>query len=143
MQTFHISGMTLNIGKLTTELQQAGIAVIGISEYSDDLGNPTGEYDIDVPDGVTLEEVMAVVDAHDPTDEGEAAVDAAIQWFEDNPQIMQIVNKTVPDLQTELYALVDALFPNATQGNRTKMKLFLMGLAMQLRIWIKQRGLDE
>lgn len=68
----------------------------------------------------------------------EMARTGARQWFTDNPATMQLFTLAIPDLETEINTLVDALFPAATAGNRAKTKKFWMALAVSIRFLVKQ-----
>lgn len=77
--------------------------------------------------GVALDPIPAV-----------AAKSAANQWFADNPNGKLLFTLSIPDLSTEIATLVDALFPAATAGNRTKLKLLLMAIAVSVRVLVKR-----
>lgn len=66
---------------------------------------------------------------------------SARNWFVANPQAQQLFTLSLVDLQTEIYTRVDLLFPAATAGNRTFMKLLLMALAVCVRVLVKRERL--
>lgn len=89
------------------------------------------------------------IEANRPTAEQlaqEAAVrDAPItarQWFNDNPNAKLIWSMTVAEVVAEIDSLIDALFPSATAGNRTKLKLLLKGITLAVRVLVKRERLD-
>ena len=69
---------------------------------------------------------------------GEIAGSGAKQWFIDNPATQQLFTLTIPELETEINTLVDALFPAATAQNRTKTKKFWMSLAVTIRVLVRR-----
>lgn len=84
-------------------------------------------------------ELLAIAQARNiPVPEDIKARSGAKQWFIDNPNAMQIFTLSIADLQTEIYTLVDAIIPTATAGNRTRLKLLLMGLAVAVRVLVKR-----
>jgi len=86
----------------------------------------------DVPTAEQLAEEQAIKDA--PI--------GARAWFDANPNAKLIWSMSVTDLAAEIVTLVDALFPSATAGNRTKLKLLLTGITLAVRILVKKEGLD-
>lgn len=105
-----------------------------------------------VYEDLTPEEEVArllEIEANTPTAE-QLAKEAAIAdapltaraWFQANPNAKLIFSMSVAEIVAEIANLVDALFPSATVGNRTKLKLLLTSITLVVRIWVKREALD-
>lgn len=73
-----------------------------------------------------------------PPDEIGPMQQGAKAWFVANPATQQLFTLTIPELETEINTLIDALFPAATAQNRTKAKKFWMALAVSVRVLVKR-----
>lgn len=71
-----------------------------------------------------------------------AARSGARQWFVDNPVTLGLFTSTIPVLEAEISSLVDALFPAATAGNRTKLKKLLTAIVVSLRVLVRRELTD-
>lgn len=87
--------------------------------------------------------------ANTPTLEETARLEAireapnnARTWFEAHSNARAIFSLSVVDLEAEIGSLVDALFPSATAGNRTRLKLLLTALTLAVRVMVKRERLD-
>lgn len=67
---------------------------------------------------------------------------SARAWFQANPNAKLIFSMSVAEIVAEIANLVDVLFPGATAGNRTKLKLLLTSITLVVRIWVKREALD-
>lgn len=70
------------------------------------------------------------------------ALAGARGWFRANPNAKLLFTLSIPDLQTEIYSLVDTSFPSMTAGNRNRWKLLLMAIAVTIRILVKKQKLN-
>lgn len=102
--------------------------------------NPDNPYWREYQEWLALGNTPDPADPEPPPDSTAVAKVGAKAWYLDNPNAALLFELSIEDLQTEVAALVNALFPTATAGNRTKMILLLMTLSVSVRVLAKREG---
>lgn len=62
-------------------------------------------------------------------------------WLTANPQAKLLFQLEVPELETEISNLVDALFPTASAANRTRTKRLWMLWSLTTKIYVNRERL--
>lgn len=89
---------------------------------------------------VSLGNTPLPADPPPPPSLAEVAQVGVKAWFDSHPSAALLFNLSIPDLDTEIDNLVDALFPLASVTNRNKEKLWRKTVSHAIRALAKREG---
>lgn len=82
-------------------------------------------------------------DPEPPPSSAEVALTSAKDWLDANPGARQIWELSIGDLETQIVAQIEALYPNATAGVKNKERLLRMATVLLIRREAKALGLAD